>query len=135
MRLRVDAFILRLPPQSRNTLRLQQLRPGTQEKLEALNEEYQKLQLEIQTPMLDAKLKAEIETQLKFCETVFNCVSALKSIDADLELFKEHLEGSDDKLKDTAEVFTGEFLDCKAQIESQLNRILWEEGASSGDGP
>ena len=85
--------------------------------------------------MLDAKLKAEIETQLKFCETVFNCVSALKSIDADLELFKEHLEGSDDKLKDTAEVFTGEFLDCKAQIESQLNRILWEEGASSGDGP
>lgn len=110
----------------RNIPRLGQLRPGTEEKIEALKEEYQRLQLESQTPMLDSEIRSELDTQLRFCETVFNCVSALQSIDADLELFQEHLQGDNDKLKDTAEVFTGEFLQCKTQIESQLNKILWE---------
>ena len=100
-----------------------------------LREQYHKIQLQLQFPMLDADFKAEFLAKLDFCEKVFDCVSALKSIDADLELCKEHLEGDDEKLKATAERFIGEFLDCKTQIESQLNKVLWKEESSSDSNP
>jgi len=62
--------------------------------------------------------------RLKEMKVILECVKALEEIDRDLELFEQHLNGDDDKLKETASVFKKEFEICKNEIESQLNKLL-----------
>ena len=62
--------------------------------------------------------------RLKDIKVILECVSALEEIDKDLELFEQHLNGDDEKLKETASVFKKEFLTCKNEIETQLNKLL-----------
>ena len=62
--------------------------------------------------------------RLKELATVMRCVKALDEIHNDLALMQEHLERDDEKLKETAKVFTVEFKQCQQEIESQLNILL-----------
>ena len=62
--------------------------------------------------------------RLKEIKVILECARALEEIDRDIELFEQHLNGDDEKLKQTAMVFKKEFLDCKEQIEAQLNKLL-----------
>ena len=62
--------------------------------------------------------------RLKEIKVILDCVRALEEIDRDIELFDQHLSGDDDKLKQTASVFKKEFIDCREQIEIQLNKLL-----------
>jgi len=62
--------------------------------------------------------------RLKEIKVILDCVRALEEIDRDIELFDQHLNGDDDKLKQTASVFKKEFIDCREQIEIQLNKLL-----------
>jgi hypothetical protein len=62
--------------------------------------------------------------RLKEIKVILECARALEEIDRDIELFEQHLNGDDEKLKQTATVFKKEFLDCKEQIEAQLNKLL-----------
>lgn len=62
--------------------------------------------------------------RLKEIKVILDCARALEEIDRDIELFDQHLSGDDDKLKQTASVFKKEFIDCKEQIETQLNKLL-----------
>ena len=62
--------------------------------------------------------------RLKEIKVILDCVRALEEIDRDMELFDQHLSGDDDKMKQTAGVFKKEFMDCREQIEIQLNKLL-----------
>jgi molecular chaperone GrpE (heat shock protein) len=91
--------------------KLNSLKPGFEQRIEQVKERAEKQQDE------------ESIQQLK---TILDCLDALKQIDADLELFQDHLQGNDEKLKKTAQTFSTEFLVCKEEIEEQLNKILFE---------
>lgn len=65
--------------------------------------------------------------KLKEMKIIVDCADALISIDNDLAMFNEHLNGNDEKLKQTAEIFSKEFIECKEQIELQLNKLLMKE--------
>jgi hypothetical protein len=61
---------------------------------------------------------------IKELKVIIDSADALISIEKDLLMFQEHLNGDDDKLKETAEIFTKEFQDCKKNIEEQLSVLL-----------
>ena len=61
---------------------------------------------------------------IKELKVIIDSADALISIEKDLLMFQEHLNGDDDKLKETAEIFTKEFQDCKKNIEEQLSILL-----------
>ena len=42
----------------------------------------------------------------------------------DLSLFEDHLNGDDESLKKTAKIFSKEFIQCRKDIEDQLNQLL-----------
>lgn len=66
----------------------------------------------------------DIEEKISSLKTIIDCFKALDEIDKDLALFAEHLQGNDEKLKETAMTFTREFTECKEDIEEQLNSLL-----------
>jgi hypothetical protein len=55
---------------------------------------------------------------------ILDCFQALDDIDRDILHFSEHQKGSDESLKETANLFLKEFLECREQIETHLNKIL-----------
>lgn len=65
--------------------------------------------------------------RFKELDTIVRCVRALEEIARDLVLMEEHIAGDDVKLRDTALTFKSEFLQCSADIESQLNILLKDE--------
>jgi len=65
-----------------------------------------------------------LEEEIKALNVVLECDKALVQIEEDLAMFEGHLAGDDDKLKETAEVFSKEFTVCHAQIEGQLIALL-----------
>lgn len=69
--------------------------------------------------------------RFKELDTIVRCVRALEEIARDLVLMEEHIAGDDVKLRDTALTFKSEFLQCSADIESQLNVLLEEPGVDS----
>ena len=73
-------------------------------------------------------VETEPSLRLKELSTVSRCVAALKQLDLDLAMLREHLEGTDEKLKETALYLSKEFEQCQLDIEGQLNRILEEDG-------
>ena len=70
----------------------------------------------------------------KELSTVSRCVAALQELELDLAMLREHLEGTDEKLKETALYFSKEFEQCQLEIEGQLNSILEEESRRSPSG-
>lgn len=55
---------------------------------------------------------------------ILKCRDAINQIDQDLELFSEHINGNDEKLKETSLVFQREFSECRVQLISQLEKIF-----------
>jgi protein subunit release factor A len=98
------------------------LKEGAYERIEQLKIEYNNIDEELRYLTGDAK-KA-LETRKRNLKTICDCAKALEDIDRDLETFCGHLQGEDAKLKEIAEGFTKEFLLCKEQLESQLNKLL-----------
>lgn len=64
------------------------------------------------------------EEEIRTIRTICDCATALVEIDRDILTFQEHLEGDDARLKEIAKSFRKEFLECKDQIETQLNSLL-----------
>ena len=86
-------------------------------------EEYRK-QLEAhESSPATVRSEAE-EEEIRNIRTICDCAKALTEIDRDIVTFQDHLEGDDDRLKDIARSFRKEFLQCKEQIETQLNSLL-----------
>ena len=61
---------------------------------------------------------------IKELKVIIDSADALISIEKDLLMFQEHLNGDDDKLKELAKIYTKEFQDCKKNIEEQLSVLL-----------
>jgi len=96
------------------------LNQGVAAKIEELRLEYRQLE---QLPLESDEIKSR-KRELK---VIVECAAALQEIDNDLAIFKDHLLGDDEKLRQTAEVFSREFKDCKKEIESNLNKIVAQE--------
>ena len=71
--------------------------------------------------MLNSNTNSDREDELRL---IFDCVDAIRDIDRDVSLFEEHINGDDESLKSTAITFTKEFLQCKEELENQLNKLL-----------
>jgi hypothetical protein len=104
--------------QQRQTTRQWALKDGAQAQID----EYRK-QLTVYDSS-PAEENSESEEEIKNIRTIISCANALVDIDRDILTFQEHLEGDDDRLKDIARSFWKEFLECKEQIETQLNSLL-----------
>jgi hypothetical protein len=101
------------------------LKEGSTEKLLNLRSEYDNLLSEtINEKSINGLTLDEKNERIKALKVIFDCVNALKDIDRDLTLFEEHRGGSDETLKETANLFTKEFTECKEEIESRLNSLL-----------
>jgi predicted DNA-binding protein YlxM (UPF0122 family) len=111
-------------------LRLLGLKSGTDERISYIRQEYERVVNDLTIPFLEIAHRTELEKQKKSYDVILNCIEALKTIESDLELFEEHLKGPDEKLKSTAETFSKEFIQCRTQIENQLNKILWEKDSN-----
>jgi len=96
------------------------LNQGVAAKIEELRLEYRQLE---QLPLESDEIKSR-KRELK---VIVECAAALQEIDNDLAIFKDHLLGDDEKLRQTAETFSREFKDCKREIESNLNKIVAQE--------
>ena len=106
---------------------LRALREGSDARVEMIKRECDEIQDRLEELSdADNEEKEALEEKLRSYKTVFDSVIALKTIEADLSLFETHLKGDDERLRSTAEVFQKEFLECREQIETQLNKILWE---------
>lgn len=93
------------------------LNDGYLEKIDLVKDDFKKLSSITNRNEDEAK-------RYKQCKVILDCIDALTSIDNDLKMFSEHLEGDDESLKSTAKVFMKEFTECKEQIIGQLNKLL-----------
>jgi hypothetical protein len=103
------------------------LKPGVVEMLAGMRDELAAMEaaaMEAAPTPAGGIVDPEREEKLRSLRTVCQCAEALATIDRDLETFQEQLNGNDDKLKQIAESFQKEFLECKEQIETQLNALL-----------
>ena len=66
----------------------------------------------------------EMNEELNRSKTIMSSVKALEDIDRDIEIFNDSLNGSDEKIKETAQIFIKEFTECKFSIEEQLNKMF-----------
>jgi len=98
------------------------LKPGVVEMLAGMRDEL--AAMEAAPVPADGIVDPEREEKLRTLRTVCQCAEALATIDRDLDTFQEQLNSDDDKLKQIAESFQKEFLECKEQIETQLNALL-----------
>lgn len=78
----------------------------------------------VRTKYKSLSSKNDDSYNIKELKVIIDSADALISIEKDLLMFQEHLNGDDDKLKETAEIFTREFQDCKKNIEEQLSVLL-----------
>lgn len=65
-----------------------------------------------------------LEGEIRELGVVIECDKALKQIETDLSMFETHLDGDDDKLKETATVFKKEFTVIRTQLEAELTKAL-----------
>ena len=93
------------------------LHDGYLEKIELVREDFKSLSSITNRNDDEAK-------RYKQCKVILDCIDALTSIDRDLVMFSEHLEGDDENLRSTAKVFVREFTECKEQMVDQLNKLL-----------
>jgi hypothetical protein len=112
----------------RTISRVNALKEGVLEQIEQLRKDLVALESDDSWKKLavGSDERNEIEEKLKYMRLVDKCATALADIDRDLLTFQDHLEGDDEKLKEIAKSFTQEFLECKEQIETQLNSIVQE---------
>lgn len=94
-------------------LTLQLLSDDSHDKIESIRVKYNNL----------SKQNGDVNN-IKELKVIIDSADALISIEKDLLMFQEHLNGDDDKLKETAAIFTREFQDCKKNIEEQLTVLL-----------
>lgn len=100
------------------------LREGSAERIEALRFDLAEIEAALESD-LDEDVRQQFADRLAALNTVFSCVDALRSIETDLSLFDEHIQGDNERLITSALVFKEEFTQCKRDIESQLEKILW----------
>jgi len=55
---------------------------------------------------------------------LLKCRDAINQIDSDLDLFTEHMNGTDEKLKETSTAFHKEFSECRVQLLAQMEKAL-----------
>jgi hypothetical protein len=103
--------------------RINQLKEGAWEKIEQLKLEYSTIDDELKY-VTDSGARAALEERKRKLKTICESAKALEEIDRDLITFSGHLEGDDDRLKELAESFSKEFLQCKSDMEDQLNKML-----------
>ena len=93
------------------------LDPATQAKMDALLVRHNELSLK-------SSFSEEESAELEELKPINDVAKALLQIDTDLQMFKDHIEGDDEALKETALIFKKEFQQCKDDLESQLNKLL-----------
>ena len=106
-----EAFTWPIRKTQRSTLKL--LSDDSHNKIESIRIKYNNL-----------SKQNDDANKLKELKVIIDSADALISIEKDLLMFQEHLNGDDEKLKGTAEIFTKEFEDCKKNIEEQLSVLL-----------
>eukprot|EP01041_Mallomonas_annulata_P007706 gene7706-15773_t len=99
------------------------LNNGVKDKLLKIREKYDNLSSKIAIET-DVKQIESFQSQRTVLKTYVDCLTALETIEKDLEMFSEHLTGTDAKLKKVAEIYTTEFTTCQSQIETQLNKLM-----------
>ena len=90
------------------------LKPGSYEKKIAIKEEYDQL---------SSKESNHID-RLKELKVILDCFEALDGIEHDLQIFKDQENSSDESIQESAFRYQKEFMECKIQIENQLNKIM-----------
>eukprot|EP01038_Epipyxis_sp_PR26KG_P008861 gene8861-11954_t len=64
------------------------------------------------------------QEQMKEIKVIIDSFEALESIEKDLLLFEEQMNGDDQSLKETAIIFTNEFINVRNELENKLNEML-----------
>lgn len=90
------------------------LKPGSYENKIAVKEEYESL----------CSNEPNRIDRLKELKLILDCFEALDGIEHDLQVFKNQENSSDESIRESAFRYQKEFMECKTQIENQLNKIM-----------
>lgn len=67
---------------------------------------------------------SEEEQHFREIHSILECMTALQQIEQDLALFEHERQSEDPRRREKAEIFTREFLQCRSEIEGELNKLV-----------